>query len=49
MDITEQNTNYAYKMKYMGNPTFDKVRNMSTTFYRELPKALQDFKDYYAK
>ena len=34
--IIEQNTNYAYKLKYMDNPTFDKVRNLSTKFYREL-------------
>jgi len=38
----EQNTNYAYKLKYMANPTFDKVRDLSTRFYRELPQALQD-------
>ena len=40
--IIEQNTNYAYKLKYMDNPTFDKVRDLSTKFYRELPPALQD-------
>ncbi len=40
--IVEQHTNYAYKLKYMGNPTFDKVRDLSTKFYRELPQALQD-------
>jgi TPR repeat protein len=40
--IIEQNTNYAYKLKYMDNPTFDKVRGLSTKFYRELPQALQD-------
>ena len=40
--MIEQNTNYAYKLKYMGNPTFDKVRDLSTKFYRELPQALQD-------
>ena len=40
--VIEQNTNYAYKLKYMDNPTFDKVRNLSTKFYRELPQALQD-------
>jgi len=38
----EQHTNYAYKLKYMDNPTFDKVRDLSTKFYRELPQALQD-------
>lgn len=40
--LIELNTNYAYKLKYMGNPTFDKVRDLSTKFYRELPQALQD-------
>lgn len=40
--MIEQNTNYAYKLKYMGNHTFDKVRDLSTKFYRELPQALQD-------
>ena len=40
--IIEQNTNYAYKLKYMDNPTFDKVRDLSTKFYRELSQALQD-------
>ena len=40
--MIEQNTNYAYKLKYMENPTFDKVRELSTKFYRELPQALQD-------
>ena len=40
--MIEQNTNYAYKLKYMGDPTFDKVRDLSTKFYRELPQALQD-------
>lgn len=40
--VIEQNTNYAYKLKYMDNPTSDKVRNLSTKFYRELPLALQD-------
>lgn len=40
--MIEQNTNYAYKLKYMDNPTFDKVRDLATKFYRELPKELQD-------
>ena len=40
--MIEQNTNYAYKLKHMDNPTFDKVRDLSTKFYRELPPALQD-------
>ena len=40
--LIEQNTNYAFKLKYMGNPSFEKVRDLSTRFYRELPKELQD-------
>ena len=40
--MIEQNTNYAYKLKHMANPTFDKVRDLSTKFYRELPQPLQD-------
>ncbi|MBO7133053.1 MAG: hypothetical protein J6W06_02695, partial [Bacteroidales bacterium] len=40
--MIEQNTNYAYKMKYMANPTFDKVRELSTKFYLELPQELKD-------
>ena len=34
--MIEQTTNYAYKLKYMENPTFDKMRDLSTKFYREL-------------
>ncbi len=40
--VIEQNTNYAYKLKHMDNPTFDEVRDLSTKFYRELPQALQN-------
>ena len=40
--IVEQNTNYAYKLKYMENPIFDKVRDLAIKFMRELPKQLQD-------
>ena len=40
--MIEQNTNYAYKLKYMENPTFDKVRDLAIKFMRELPKQLQD-------
>ena len=40
--MIEQNTNYAFKLKHMTNPTFDKVRDLSTKFYRELPQPLQD-------
>lgn len=40
--LIEQSTNYAYKLKYMDNPTFDKVRDLAIRFMRELPKQLQD-------
>ena len=40
--IIEQGTNYAYKLQYMTDPTFDKVRTLSVKFYRELPKPMQD-------
>jgi len=36
----EQNTNYAYKLKYMDNPTFDKVRDLSTKFYYNASRSL---------
>ena len=26
--LIEQNTNYAYKLKYMEHPTFEKVRDL---------------------
>ena len=38
--IIEQNTNYAYKVKHMENPTFDMVRNLAIKLYRELPNQL---------
>ena len=40
--IIEQGTNYAYKLQYITDPTFDKVRDLSVKFYRELPKPMQD-------
>ena len=40
--IIEGNTNYAYKLKYLENLTFDKVRELSISFFRELPTKLQD-------
>ena len=40
--MIEQNTNYAYKLQYMENPTLDKVRDLAIKFMRELPKQLQD-------
>lgn len=35
--LIEQNTNYAYMVKYMDNPTFDKVRDLAVQFMYELP------------
>ena len=40
--IIEQNTNYAYKLKYTGSPSFEKIRGLSSKFFLELPKELQD-------
>ena len=40
--MIEKNTNYAYALKHTDNPTFEKVRNLSTKFYRDLSKPLQD-------
>ena len=40
--MIEQNTNYAYKLKYLEHPTFDKVRDLAIGFRHELPQHLQD-------
>ena len=40
--LTEQKTSYAYKLKYLGNPTFDKVRGFAKKFIDDLPKELVD-------
>lgn len=40
--LIEQNTNYAYKLKYIEHPTFEKIRDLAIKFMRELPKLLQD-------
>ena len=40
--MIEQNTNYAYKLKYMQNPSFDKVRDLATQFFLELPEQLRN-------
>ena len=34
--LIEQNTNYAYKVKYLENPTFDRVRDLAVQFMYEL-------------
>ena len=39
--LIEQTTTYAYKLKYLENPTFDKVRNLAKKFIDELPKELK--------
>ena len=40
--MKETKTTYAYKLKYLDNPTFDKVRNFAKKFIDELPKELVD-------
>ncbi len=40
--LIEQTTTYAYKLKYLENPTFDKVKNLAKKFIDELPKELVD-------
>ena len=40
--LIEQTTTYAYKLKYLENPSFDKVRNLAKKFIDELPKDLVD-------
>lgn len=40
--MIEQNTNYAYKLKYIDQPSFDKVRKLAVQFMMELPQQLLD-------
>ena len=40
--MIEQKTNYAYKLKYIENLTFDKVRDLTKHFIDDLPKKLVD-------
>jgi len=40
--LTEQTTTYAYKLKYLDYPTFDKVRGFAKKFIDDLPKKLVD-------
>lgn len=40
--LIEQTTTYAYKLKYLDNPSFDKVRDLAKRFIDELPKELVD-------
>ena len=38
--LKEQTTTYAYKLKYLENPTFDRIRASANTFINELPTKL---------
>ncbi len=38
----EQSTIYAYKLKYLENPNFDKIRSFAQSFINELPLELRD-------
>ena len=38
--MIEHKTSYAYKLKYLENPTFDKVRGFAKNFIDDLPKEL---------
>ncbi len=40
--LIEQTTTYSYKLKYLDNPTFDKVQNFAKRFIDDLPKELVD-------
>ena len=43
--LIEQTTTYAYKLKYLENPSFGKVKNLAKKFIDELPKELVSFGD----
>ena len=38
----KQNTNYAYKLKQLDNPSFENVMDLSVEFYHSLPQDIQD-------
>jgi len=40
--LIEQSSTYSYKLKYLKNPTFDKVRGFAKSFIDDLPKELVD-------
>ncbi|MBR4324328.1 MAG: leucine-rich repeat protein [Bacteroidales bacterium] len=40
--LIEQKTTYSYKLKYLENPSFDKVRGFAKKFIDDLPKELVD-------
>jgi hypothetical protein len=40
--LIEQTTTYSYKLKYLANPTFDKIRDFAKRFIDDLPKELVD-------
>jgi hypothetical protein len=37
--VIEQDTNYAYKLKYISKPCFDDIRNLAVKFMREITSA----------
>jgi hypothetical protein len=41
--LIEQTTTYAYKLKYLENPSFDKVKNLAKKFIDELSQELVSF------
>ncbi len=40
--LKEQTTTYAYKLKYLENPTFERICAFANTFINELPSELRD-------
>lgn len=40
--LIEETTTYAYKLKYLENPSFDKVKKLASKYIDELPKELVD-------
>ena len=38
--LIEQKTNYAYKLKYLEDITFDGIRNLVMSFINDLPNEL---------
>lgn len=40
--LIEETTTYVYKLKYLDNPSFDKVENLAKKLVDELPRELVD-------
>lgn len=38
--LIEQKTNYAYKLKYLEDASFDNIKNLAWNFINDLPKEL---------